>query len=243
VHTLLAAAGVRVPAVLGWAEANTTLGYASMLTAELPGHPLAELPAALDPAAVLRAAGRDLAQFNRLRVEGFGWIDRSPPDAAPSLRAAYPSLRSWLDADLAVPLAALAAQQVLTADEVVLIHRAISELSQRCAGEPASLVHGDFDPTHIFVEHGSYTGLIDFGEIRGAHALYDLGHFAVEHRDLLPPLLDGYAASGWLPADVARQIDLTALVIATRRLGTRLVRRGSLYHPDLTALRRGLATL
>jgi hypothetical protein len=37
------------------------------------------------------------------------------------------------------------------------------------------------------VERGDYVGLIDFGEIRGAHALYDLGHLAVEHANLLPP--------------------------------------------------------
>jgi hypothetical protein len=31
----------------------------------------------------------------------------------------------------------------------------------------AHLAHGDFDMTHIYQEDGRYTGIIDFGEIRG----------------------------------------------------------------------------
>ena len=42
--------------------------------------------------------------------------------------------------------------------------------------ESAWLAHGDFDATAIFYRDGRYSGLIDFGEIRGTEPLFDLGH-------------------------------------------------------------------
>lgn len=44
-------------------------------------------------------------------------------------------------------------------------------------GEQGYLAHGDFDTTHIYQDNGRYTGIIDFGEIRGADRWYDLGYF------------------------------------------------------------------
>ncbi|MEI7768435.1 MAG: hypothetical protein WCI67_00525 [Chloroflexales bacterium] len=58
---------------------------------------------------------------------------------------------------------------------------------------------------------------------------------------MLPSVLAGYAAVSPLPADAARQIDLTALLIAARRLGRRLIRHGSADDADLAVLQRSLA--
>jgi aminoglycoside phosphotransferase (APT) family kinase protein len=48
------------------------------------------------------------------------------------------------------------------------------------------LAHGDFDVTPIFQQDGAYTGLIDFGEIRGAEPFHDLGHFHLHDGEALP---------------------------------------------------------
>ena len=45
---------------------------------------------------------------------------------------------------------------------------AVPPLRGRDGGGPAVLAHGDFDPTHVFAARGTYAGIIDFGEIRGA---------------------------------------------------------------------------
>ncbi len=56
------------------------------------------------------------------------------------------------------------------------------------------MAHGDFDTSHIFAANGSYTGIIDFGEIRGAEPTFDLGHLALHAPDALPAVLQGYAS-------------------------------------------------
>ena len=234
-HVRLSVAGVRLPQMLGWEAHSPLLGRSTMLTAELPGRALAEHSGPLDRAALLAEAGRDLARVNGLSVTGFGWVVRDPL-AEPGLRAPFANLRDWLDDELRLPLAALASSEMLGAAAVAALSAAISELAGRVGAAPACLAHGDLDPTHIFVEAGRYSGLIDFGEIRGAHQCYDLGHFAVGHSALLPQLLVGYADVGPLPTDAARQIALTVQLIAARRVGLRLASGRAPHPPDLAAL-------
>jgi hypothetical protein len=74
-----------------------------------------------------------------------------------------------------------------------------------------------------FADGDKDSGLLDFGEIRSAYRCYDLGHAALEAPDLLPLLLAGYRERLELPYDVERQIALTALLIAARRVGRRLL--------------------
>ena len=102
------------------------------------------------------------------------------------------------------------------------------------------------DPTHIYHERGAYTGIIDFGEIRGANALYDLGHFNVENSASLPDLLTGYRQIATLPSDYQQRIELTSLLIAIRRLGRWARRRQPAAwqdNLDFIAIRRGLSRL
>jgi len=87
----------------------------------------------------------------------------------------------------------------------------------------ALLQHGDFDVTQIFCAGGRYTGLIDFGEIRGAEPLFDLGHFHLHDREtnpvtLLPALLRGYQRVRSLPADHRESIRRSAILLGLRQL-------------------------
>ena len=97
-------------------------------------------------------------------------------------------------------------------------------------GERAWLAHGDLDVTHIYQRDGRYTGIIDFGEIRGADRRYDLGHFHLHDGEtlaglVLPDLLAGYREVAPLPPEAERQIRLLGLLIGLRAL------RGSLRRP------------
>lgn len=240
-HSLLRARGARVPEVLYWEERAPELGLSTMITAEIAGQALGyeDWPSTGD--AILEAAGRDLALVNSLPVEGFGWIERSRPAGAP-LAAEFATYREFVHRHVDEHIPVLVERGVVRPGELDRIFRRYDALLD---AEPAVLAHGDFDPTHIFHHEGQYSGIIDFGEIRGSGRLYDLGHFSIESEPLLPALLRGYRQVAELPSDAEPRIRLSALLIALRRLGRRITRRpqGWGQDADAAAIRRNLSAL
>lgn len=104
--------------------------------------------------------------------------------------------------------------------------------------------------THIFCTRGRYTGLIDFGEIRGADPLFDLGHVLLHDREtlpvaLLPAVLRGYQRVRLLPADHAEALRRSAVLSGLRQLCRWLgpPRRLALDHPAVTRRTRRLDEL
>jgi hypothetical protein len=86
--------------------------------------------------------------------------------------------------------------------------------------------------------------MIDFGEIRGTHRWYDVGHFQIENRPLLHHVLDGYNGMQHLSAEDWQCINVSSLLIAVRRLGRRLKKHPTdVYAPDLACIRRSLQML
>ena len=114
----------------------------------------------------------------------------------------------------------------------------------------ARLTHGDFDVTHIFEHDRRYSGIIDWGEIRGASMWYDLGHFRMHDgaqldARVLPWLLEGYAQVVGLPDDSWSHICFASLLIAVRASARSWVRHGHDYAGGLglLSIRRDLAAL
>src|SRR5207249_1740511 len=108
-------------------------------------------------------------------------------------------------------------EKVLTRAEIVELRTIINRLEAWLDVQHACLAHGDFDVTHIYQEDGRYTGIIDFGEIRGADAPYDLGHFNLHDGEtrpqpVLPYLLEGYSDVVPLPPDHEWRISLLSLL-------------------------------
>jgi aminoglycoside phosphotransferase (APT) family kinase protein len=101
------------------------------------------------------------------------------------------------------------------------------------------LAHGDFDVTPSFYCHdGRYSGLIDFGKIRGTEPTFDLGHFLLHDMEtapwpLLEDILDGYAAMNPGPAENRAAIRRSALQLGTRQLARRFKRFGPQQAPRL----------
>ncbi|WP_162907151.1 phosphotransferase family protein [Allorhizocola rhizosphaerae] len=212
-HQRLRDLGVRVAEPIHVEPFNAGIGRSTMITTEVPGTSLAETPT-ID-AAVVEAAGADLAVLNQQPVDGFGWVRRR--GRRWPLHAEYPSYAefatSYLPSPWPGPLASLFATPVLDAIEVRIEH----ERHQPYA--PALLTHGDFDLTQIFCADGRYTGLIDFSEIRGAERLFDLGHFYLHDQAAwLPALLTGYQRVQPLPADHLESIRRSAILLALRQL-------------------------
>jgi aminoglycoside phosphotransferase (APT) family kinase protein len=242
VHEVARKQGLHVPRAIYYEHNNATFQRSLMLTTAIPGCALGYRPRSPQAPQIVRQAGCELAILNRIPVCGFGWIKRDQAHVD-ELHAECDSYAAGLLPDLEAALEALAQSALLSVRDLQAVRSAMDEAVALFGGEPAYLAHGDFDVTHIYHQDGRYSGIIDFGEIRGANQLYDLGHFQIENADLLPDLLEGYADVVTLPADYMRRILLNGLLIAVRRLGRGLARTRALYSPDLQAIRRMFAAL
>lgn len=79
----------------------------------------------------------------------------------------------------------------------------------------AFLIHGDFDSSHIFHVRGRYSGIIDFGEIRGSHYLYDLGHFKLhENADRFKYLAKGIVMFAASPQWITKKLTIGHCLLA-----------------------------
>lgn len=243
VHTLLRERGARVPAVVHFEPFDDALGRSLLVTTAIPGEPVGRRDCDGATRAILRAAGRDLAIVNGVSVAGFGWIRRDQAAAGNPVaeHATWPAwAREYREAARALP-----ASGIFTATETTALLARVERSLPALGGKGARLAHGDFDVTHIYQRDGRYTGVIDFGEIRGAGRLYDLGHFCLHDGEtlpvtLLPDLLAGYREVAPLPLDADRRIRRLALLIGVRALARSLGRPPGRYRRWLTGRVRDL---
>ncbi|HEY6407964.1 MAG TPA: aminoglycoside phosphotransferase family protein, partial [Ktedonobacteraceae bacterium] len=222
VHQALREKQVKVPEVLYFEHENKELGRSIMLTREIKGKHLGYCGEQTEQRNILLEAGRDLAIINNLPVKNFGWIRRDSPEAT-SLEATFLTYRAFVYEHLERDLAALE-EQVFAKSTInnirQILHRFDNWLSEK---EPAWLAHGDFDATHIYQDQGRYTGIIDFGEIRGTNSWYDLGHFNMHDGEslpklMLPYLIEGYQEVAPPPSDNKQRVSFSGLLIAIRAL-------------------------
>ncbi len=246
VHRLLRAHGVKVPGVVYVVQHDETLERSVMVTTAIAGSHIGHIPAHPQLRDMVIEAGRDLARINQIPVEGFGWIKRNQPTMR-RLAAEHPTYRAFVGEFLDAALATLQ-EHLLDADDVVEIRAILDRHDSWLDGDTAWLAHGDFDATHIYQDGGRYTGIIDFGEIRGALRWYDLGHFQMHDGEtvpalVLPWLLEGYRSVTSLPGDYERQISFAGLLIAIRVLARLLVNNPQSGYRDycLASLRREIA--
>jgi aminoglycoside phosphotransferase (APT) family kinase protein len=238
VHRQLRAAGLRVPEVVYFEHYNRLFQRSLMLTTAIAGRAVGhqQPPGAVQQ--IMIEAGRELAQLNQIAVQGYGWVRRDTPDLR--LRGEHPTLPAWFTEEFESPIRALHGCRDLTSRDADALLRLLGVACEQLQHEPAILAHGDFDATHIYHHDGAYSGIIDFGEIRGAHQFYDLGHFAVENGDWLPYVLQGYTAVAPLRDDALRHIHLSSLLIAARRVGRRILQGREPHPPDIMFIRRML---
>ena len=185
--------GVKVAEVLHVEAFSPEVGRSVMITTETTGRSLAEIPSLGVGLTVIEAAGADLARINQVAVDGFGWVTRR--DGRWPMAAAHATYAEFAASEFPDPrpgrLGSLFDTRALASIERLIDNERRRPLSH------ARLAHGDFDVTPIFWAESRYTGIIDFGEIRGTEPLFDLGHFLLHARNpwpaaLLPALLRGY---------------------------------------------------
>jgi aminoglycoside phosphotransferase (APT) family kinase protein len=248
VHALLRERNVKVPEVVYYEYYNEALQRSVMVTTEIRGTHVGRRMLDADVRNILVDVGRELAVINSIPVQGFGWIRRDRSEVV-QLEADLPTYRAFVLEHLEDDLTTLG-EHLLGCKEVAAIQAIVERCDAWPAVERASLSHGDFDVTHIYQHDGRYSGIIDFGEIRGTDPFYDLGHFALHDGEtlpyrVLPYLLEGYGEVAHLPANHEQRIQVSSLLIAIRGLARRVAKYphdgGSHLHLD--SIRRAIAVL
>jgi aminoglycoside phosphotransferase (APT) family kinase protein len=221
-HRMLHASGVRVPAVTHYEPFDDALGRSVMVVTEIAGAPLDGATPARTATEVLRAAGRDLAKVHSVPVHGFGWVRREHREPGWPLRGEHETYADFVDPDsVAGPLVGIGFS-VHQADQVVRLLEEAVELGPD--GATGALAHGDFDASHIFTAGDAYTGLIDFGEIRGTDYTFDFATLCLNVDSGSPSpavrrvVEQGYADVRSLPADHERRVYLACVLSASHRL-------------------------
>jgi aminoglycoside phosphotransferase (APT) family kinase protein len=223
-HRLLSAQGLSVPAVVRYEAAPAGLDRSLCLTTHIEGVPLSSCEPGAWIAAVAIEAGRALARINQVRVSGFGWASASSGPDGPigEHRPRSGWVAEYHDAFRVV-------RQMAGLDtSAVMRIRDVMERWAACPDEESGyLAHGDFDVSHVYADanRSSLSGIIDFGEMRGADRFYDLGHLLLHDGEGDRPSLFPDTLAG----DVMEQIRLQAIVIGTRALAIQLGRAPSPY--------------
>ena len=248
VLALLRERGVRVPEVIAFEHRDAWLNRSILVTTAVPGYPIGRRPVDTATRQVLVEAGQQLALINGVPVAGFGWVRRDRAEVS-SLEGEHPTYRAFVEEHLDDDVALLG-RSVLTRQEIARVRAVINGHPAWLEGEQAWLAHGDFDVTAIFQRAGRYTGIIDFGEIRGGDRWYDLGHFRMHDGETLPALVldwlvEGYGSVQPLAPDFRERISFTSLLIAIRAVARQLAkgRSGVQRHQGVVAIRRDLAIL
>jgi hypothetical protein len=164
------------------------------------------------------AAGRDVAVINSVPVAGFGWLQR---DGSEQLTAELPSYRQFAGSYLPSPWPGRL-NELFDHRQLDVLH-ALAAAEKDRALNGGHLVHGDLDVTHIYSDGGRYSGIIDFGEMRGADACFDLGHFLLHDGETRPALLfssflKGYLQVGPLADGYREAIRTSAILLGLRQL-------------------------
>mgnify|MGYP001451899290 CR=1 FL=1 len=212
--------GLPVPAVLLVDHVGTDAGPRSIcVLRKVDGVSLGHLLRRPDRrpdrvARLLTRAGATLAGLHTIPAQGGGSLDgngRGPREswAAYVLETADDVARQTMEVAGRIPVI----------ETALAILRGNVELLDR---QPPCLLHGDYEPGHIFVGHDDHiAGIIDFGNCEAGDPAYDLAQWQVIHDSYAPVrhVLDGHRAASTAVNDFDERLWLNRLFFRLRDLG------------------------
>lgn len=182
VHNKAAELGIKVPNVI-YSEDFSNLfdGKSFMLISAIDGKNL-EYSDNNNRDEVLTQAGIDVAKLNTITCNGYGWIERSKP-LLNALEGVFKSLKDDLTQKLDDRLSVYMSQEMLTNSQVNKILKLVAKLEDT-NNNTSTIAHTDISYAHIFHNNGSYTGIIDLDDIRGADKYLDLAEASMSFSDM-----------------------------------------------------------
>jgi aminoglycoside phosphotransferase (APT) family kinase protein len=161
-------------------------------------------------------AGKDLARINSIPVNGIGWIEGVRNGQLFSNSRNYNDYVLRNNGNILNDLLQI---NVLSNEQAEKIAKYIIEHQTLLDTEGVSnLAHGDFCTEHIYHINGKYSGIIDFGDIRGTSKYHDLAHFYTYDRKYFDSLVKGYNSVYQLHSDYIDKVLLEAVVFGVRKL-------------------------
>jgi aminoglycoside phosphotransferase (APT) family kinase protein len=235
-------AGIPVPEVLHIDCTESAFPFRFLLMTRVEGVPLER--SGLDPDredVVLRQAGALIHLLHQTQVDGFDRLDDDAYLRTGEIRGTKTDWRAMTHEE------ALAAVEDLAEAAIFDEARARRCRASLAAGatlipalERGSLLHGDFDRSHIFVDSaGALTGVIDFGDRESGDPAWEFAGFRLwEEQRLLDRVLEGYADAG---GSLERDVIAVYRLIRMLRLLHRRLRSGRLQ--DIAILRPRLLSM
>jgi Ser/Thr protein kinase RdoA (MazF antagonist) len=193
-------AGCAAPEILRVGRLGTGDSMSVLVMRRVAGRPIA----AGHPG--LREVGIRLRRLHETRLAGFGWLAEASWDERGGCSLPHRSWPAFLkgicrDAhDLADRRAVSVAEAASTE---------IDAHADALAAVEGSLCHGDLKPSHIFVDSGRLSGVIDWGDAVSGDPLWDIARFA--HRtdaESLSLLLEGYDPDRGLAGEIEWRLPL-----------------------------------
>jgi len=161
-------------------------------------------------------AGKELALINTIKVTGVGSISSTRKNELIADGKNYHDFILW---DINRQMKELVETSIFDKKLVVKIEEYIEKEKHLLDVVTDSfLAHGDFGVDHIFQNNGSYSGIIDFGDIRGTSKYHDLSHIYTFDNYLFDPIYRGYCEIHKLPVDSIDKIKVEAVVFGITKL-------------------------
>ncbi len=213
-HNLLLEKGVKVPKVI-YCKRKVEIfeNRDVMIVEELKGKSVLEDENNLskdEKRNILKEAGRDLARINMVEVENYGDICEVKEGKLIGFDDSY---EEYTLERVPKKLKNLVEKGIITKElSEKLLNYILQNKKLLHIDGNSYLSHGDFHLEHIYQDNGLYTGIIDFGDIRGTTKYHDLGFFYTYFKKHFNYLVEGYEEVYKLPGNYVENILLEGIV-------------------------------
>jgi aminoglycoside phosphotransferase (APT) family kinase protein len=142
---------------------------------------------------LIREAGWAIRAVHEIGVPGFGVLEEATYLRNAQVQGRYDSWYEYLDGVLESAVTALRTSGAIDDAAVDRINRVVADHADSYdLGPVGHLLHGSFDPSHVLVDDGRVTALVDFGERCSGDPAWDMGGFLIEGIGETRDLLEGY---------------------------------------------------
>jgi aminoglycoside phosphotransferase len=220
VHQLLLKKNVKVPGVTYLKrKAELFDSRDVMIVEEIKGKSVLETESELSntqKCEILKEAGKELAKVNMVEVSGCGDIVDVKNNI---LIGDCKSYKEYTLDRIPSKLENLVVNKILEKEIADKISKYLSQNEELLnIGKTSFLSHGDFSLEHVFQNNGEYSGIIDFGDIRGTSKYHDMAHVYTFYNEYFEDLIKGYEEVYKLPEDYMKYVFIEALVFGIFKL-------------------------